>query len=249
MAQALKTPKSVAVVVYPNISMLELTGTYSILNGLKMAKYDVWITAENLEPVASDTPLRVAPHRRFSELPEPEILVVMGGSLPAVQVLGNSGVLKYVQTAAQHASVIMGVGTGSLVLAGSGLLQNRTAATHWAFAGLLELLGARFAREHVVEDGKIITTTGGTGGVDFGLKLVERLAGVTNARLLQLFAEYDPDPPYGGIDWSRIDANTSAHFTQHDLSALERAVSSDPRLLAVVQQWLAGLPVATVTLV
>jgi hypothetical protein len=37
------------------------------------------------------------------------------------------------------------------------------------------------------------------------LALVARLTDEATARMVQLAIEYDPHPPFGGIDWSRVD--------------------------------------------
>jgi hypothetical protein len=37
------------------------------------------------------------------------------------------------------------------------------------------------------------------------LHLVARLKGAASARLAQLATEYDPQPPFGSIDWSSVD--------------------------------------------
>jgi transcriptional regulator GlxA family with amidase domain len=234
-----KTGRTVAIVVYPNVSMLELTGMYSILNGLKMAKYTVWIVAEQMDPVASDTPLQIVPHKQFTDVPDPTVLVVMGGGLPSLPVMGNASVHQYVRAAAQQAEFVIGVGTGSVVLAAYGLLENRPAVTHWAFAGLLNALGARYERKHWLEDGKFITTIGGTGGMDMGLQFLARQAGEKNARLLQLFAEYDPDPPFGNLNWNAINEATDRNFSKGDLEIIKQAVSGDIRLITAVDTWFA----------
>jgi cyclohexyl-isocyanide hydratase len=48
----------------------------------------------------------------------------------------------------------------------------------------------------VVIDGKFISGGGVTAGVDFALKVVERLHGREMAEAIQLAVEYDPQPPF-----------------------------------------------------
>lgn len=243
MSDKIENRKSVGVVIFPGVSMLELTGTYSVLNGLRMAKYEVYMVAERKEPVASDTPLQVVPHKTFDELPKVDILVVMGGGLPALEVLGNPAVLNYISDTARSASTAIGIGAGSVALAACRLLQDRSATTHWAFAGLLNALGARYEYRRWVEDGKFITTAGGTGGMDLGLMLVARLAGEKNARILQLFAEYDPQPPFGGLDWHDMDASVTAPFSKQELNGLMQAVAHQADLQKAIQTWSEGAAV------
>jgi transcriptional regulator GlxA family with amidase domain len=83
---------------------------------------------------------------------------------------------------AAHArgAVLVGLCLGSFVLAAAGLLDNRAAATHWAYA---EDLAARYPAIQVkpddlyVDDGDIITSAGVAAGLDCCLHLLRRLCG------------------------------------------------------------------------
>jgi hypothetical protein len=52
-----------------------------------------------------------------------------------------------------------------------------------------------------VEDGKYLTTAGVSAGIDGGLHLAARLVGEDAAKLIQRGMEYQPEPPFGPIDW------------------------------------------------
>ena len=54
-------------------------------------------------------------------------------------------------------------------------------------------------------EGKVITAGGVSAGIDMALTLAAREAGEDEARALQLVIEYDPHPPFGGIDWDQVD--------------------------------------------
>jgi hypothetical protein len=41
--------------------------------------------------------------------------------------------------------------------------------------------------------------------MDMALQLVARLTSEQVAKQIQLLLEYDPQPPFGGIDWSEVD--------------------------------------------
>jgi transcriptional regulator GlxA family with amidase domain len=249
MAETKAAGKTVAILINPGVSMLELTGIYSTLNGLKMAKYDVWIVAESSAPLQSDTPLKVVPQKQFSEVPDPDILAVVGGGLSSLQEIGSNIMADYIFSASERAESIIGYGTGSLVLAACGLLKDRRAATHWAYAGLLEAFGARYSPDRWVDDGKLITTAGGTAGMDMNLRLLARIAGEKNARMLQLFAEYEPEPPFGGIDWSQVKRNGQAHFQPNELQAFTQSLAAsrsteagrNPDIIRVLLDWAEGI--------
>ena len=83
---------------------------------------------------------------------------------------------------AQHArgTVLCSIGCGAFLLAGAGLLNGRTATTHWIHA---DRLAERFPEIHVdrdkliIDDGDMITAGGVMAWVDLGLRLIYRWLG------------------------------------------------------------------------
>ena len=99
------------------------------------------------------------------------------------------------QTGAR-AKYVTSVCTGAFVLGVAGLLQGRRATTHWAYTGLLPLVGATYEKARVVRDGNVFTGGGVTAGIDFALTVAAELAGDEVAQRIQLSIEYDPAPPF-----------------------------------------------------
>jgi len=93
---------------------------------------------------------------------------------------------------AQHAggTVLGGVCVGSILLAESGLLDGRSATTHWTSA---KSFAARYPRiklnadKPIVDDGDLITTAGLMAWSELGLRLVDRLLGPSIATLTARF--------------------------------------------------------------
>jgi len=75
------------------------------------------------------------------------------------------------------ARYLTSVCTGSLILAGAGLLAGRRATTHWLAMDELGQLGATPVTDRVVFDGKYVTAAGVSSGIDMGLALAGRIAG------------------------------------------------------------------------
>ncbi|RKE40090.1 AraC family transcriptional regulator with amidase-like domain [Paraburkholderia sp. BL23I1N1] len=94
-------------------------------------------------------------------------------------------VLAFLRKAATRARRIAGICTGGFVLAEAGLLANRRATTHWAYA---REMTSRFPDIHVEEDriyivdGPIWTSAGMTAGLDLALGMVEKDLGADVAR-------------------------------------------------------------------
>jgi transcriptional regulator GlxA family with amidase domain len=157
--------------------------------------------------MATDTPLQIVPAKTFREVPHPFAVIVPGGGASTLEAMKNESILTYVRSAAETAAVVGSTGNGALILAAAGLLEGRRAAIHWAYRDLLESLGATYAQERWVEDGKFLTAAGGSGGIDMMLHLVAKLKSESRAKLTQLAIEYDPQPPFGGIDWTSVNSD------------------------------------------
>ena len=219
--------KVIALVLFPDITLLDLVGPLQVLKSLP-APYRTVVVGERKEPMATDVGLALTPERTFAEVPQPYAVVVPGGP-GSVAAMGNEAVQGYLRAAAPRAEVVGSVCTGGLVLAATGLLEGRRATTHWAYARELDQLGAHYVRERWVEDGKFITAGGVSAGIDMAIALAARLTDRATARRIQLGIEYDPHPPWGGIDWSLVGEKELARQRQ---GGTGRRLTDAPRLLA-----------------
>jgi hypothetical protein len=61
-----------------------------------------------------------------------------------------------------------------------------------------------------VEDGKFICSAGVSAGIDMALALTARLTDEQTSREVQYRQGYDPEPPFGGIDYERIGGQLGA---------------------------------------
>ncbi|MBK8025079.1 MAG: DJ-1/PfpI family protein [Chloroflexi bacterium] len=213
--------------VYPGLRLLDLVGSLSILMSLSMGGgYRPVVVAERAEVIPSDTPLKLIPPKTFGDVPRPDALIVVGGDGAAVDALDSEALRRYVQSAARTADFVASIGTGSLILGALGLLQGRRATTHWAYADALVRMGAVYERQPWVEDGPYITAAGVSAAVDMALHLTGKLVGESRARMTQLFAEYDPEPPFGGIAWAAVETRQQAPLTPQQ-EALLRTVFAE----------------------
>jgi transcriptional regulator GlxA family with amidase domain len=203
-----KEKQAIAVMIYPGLTALDLVGTLQALMLLNLrSPYRTIAVGARAEALETDTPLKVVPKRTFAEVPTPYGLIVPGG--PAALDAGHDdALLHYVQSAGATAELVFSIGTGALILAAAGLLAGRQATTHWAHAHQLEAFGVSYTRRRWVEDGKFITAAGTTAGIDAALHVVAKLTSKKMSRITQLIIEYDPQPPFGGIDWDRVDRET-----------------------------------------
>lgn len=222
--------KTIAFVLYPGLTPLDLVGPLQVVSGLAQLDpgFRAVVVAENAAPVHSDTPLAVAAGHTFDEIPEPDVVIVPGGTEATLAALADEKLLGRIRDAARTAEIVGSVCTGSLLLGAAGLLEGRRATTHWAMRHLLEKFGATPVAERWVQDGHVLTAAGVAAGIDMALHLVACLAGEQTARMVQLWIEYDPRPPFGGVDWSGVDIPSYRPFSD---SMLNAALSGHPELL------------------
>jgi transcriptional regulator GlxA family with amidase domain len=159
------------------------------------------VVGERIEPMDTDAGVQMVPDMTFQEVPHPYALVVPGGTQPTFKAMSNQAIRDYVRTAAETAEIVGSVCTGALILASVGLLEGRQATTHWACYRVLESFGARYQRKRWVEDGKFIMSAGVSAGIDMGLEFAARLTDEETAKKVQLWLDYDPQPPFGRLDY------------------------------------------------
>jgi cyclohexyl-isocyanide hydratase len=179
--------------VFPNLTQLDLTGPYEVLARLPGAETRLlWKT---LDPVRSEHGLTIVPDTTFADCPSLDLVLVPGGA-GIDPLLEDTEVLAFLRAAAAGARYVVGVCTGSLVLGAAGLLRGRRAGTHWMSRNLLRAFGAEPVAERVVVDGNIYTGGGVTAGIDVALTVAAEIAGRAAAEAIQLAIEYDPAPPF-----------------------------------------------------
>jgi transcriptional regulator GlxA family with amidase domain len=198
--------KTIAFVLYPELTPFDLVGPLQVMTSLSTFKpeFKTVVVAERLAPLATDIEVEMIADATFADVPQPDIIFIPGGVVGTLEAMRSATVLNYVRTAAESAEVVASVCTGALILASAGLLPDQPATTHWVAEGVLDNLGAHYRRRRWVDNGKVITAAGVSAGIDLALHLVERLTDLETMRKVQLDIEYDPQPPYGRIDWARL---------------------------------------------
>jgi putative intracellular protease/amidase len=126
-----KKNKTIAVVTYPGVALLDLVATKTVLDSLAMVgtRYRSVTVGERTEPIASNTLMRIIPEKRFEEVPDPFAIIVPGGGANALKAMGDERLINYLRFAEHTAELVSSVSTGSLILAAAGLLEGRQATT------------------------------------------------------------------------------------------------------------------------
>ncbi len=222
--------RTIAFVLYPGLTALDLVGPLTVTAGLSAhdPAYRTVVVAADLGLVSTDAPVQLGATATFDQVTNPYALVVPGGTEGTFAACADDRLLDWVRTASATAEVTASVCTGSLILGAAGLLEGRRATTHWGVLELLRKFGATPEPERWVEDGTFLTAAGVSAGIDMALHLARRLAGDEVARQIQLMIEYDPAPPLGGIDWTKADATSFGPAIEE---MLRTAWADSPELL------------------
>jgi transcriptional regulator GlxA family with amidase domain len=196
----------IAFMIYPGLTILDMVGPLQVLTALERfaPRYRTVVVGATREPVPTDIGVHMVPDHAFDEVPDPAIVLVPGGALPTIRAMNDPVIRDYVRKAAASADLVASVCTGSLILGAVGLLEGRDATTNWYYSGILQRLGATYRVRRWVEEGNLIMSAGVSAGIDMALYLVARLTDEATARKVQLAVDYDPQPPYGGIDYTAI---------------------------------------------
>jgi cyclohexyl-isocyanide hydratase len=167
-------PLRSGLLLFPNLTQLDLTGPYEVLARLPEA--ETLLLAKSLDPVRSEHGLTILPQVALADCPALDLVLVAGG--PGINpLLEDNAVLDFLRHVAAAARWVVGVCSGSLVLAAAGLLRGRRAATHWMPRELLRSFGAEPVKDRIVADGKFFTGGGVTAGSDVALAVAAAIAG------------------------------------------------------------------------
>jgi transcriptional regulator GlxA family with amidase domain len=185
----------IAIALYPGFTALDAIGPYQVFTNMPGA--ELVLVAEQYGRLDDDNGLlHFEIEHTLADVPRPDLLLVPGGVVTRRIAERGGPLVDWVREAHEHTTWTTSVCTGALVLGAAGVLQGKTATTHWCAADRLAGYGATSTEQRVVFDGKVVTAAGVSAGIDLALTLVGRLAGDEMAQAIQLGIEYDPQPPY-----------------------------------------------------
>ena len=222
-------PYQIGLLVFPDITQLDMTGPYEVF--IKFPDAKVHLIWKSLDPVTAVGGMQILPTTTFADCPQLDIVCVPGGAGMNPLLVDNE-TLSFIRHQATGAKYVTSVCTGSLVLGAAGLLKGKRATTHWMSHEMLAEFGAIPVQDRVVRDGNIFTGGGVTAGIDFALTLATEELGSDAAKKIQLGIEYDPAPPINAgspttADAELVEAVRSASSKRQDerLSLVQQAAA------------------------
>jgi transcriptional regulator GlxA family with amidase domain len=135
--------------------------------------YDFKVVAADPPPIRTVTGFTIDTPYRLDTLSQADTIIVPGWSDP--DLLPSAELVAALRQAYDRGARLVSICVGAFVLAATGLLDGRTATTHWAY---VDRFRERYPRVRLdpkvlyVDDGQILTSAGTAAGMDLCLYLV-----------------------------------------------------------------------------
>ncbi|QEM69252.1 DJ-1/PfpI family protein [Geobacter sp. FeAm09] len=193
--------KRVGIVLFDAVEVLDFCGPYEVFSAVRLdeakrrqepSPFELLLVAGNGDPVTASGGMRVVPDATFAACPRLDILVVPGG-WGTRRELDNPVMLQWLRERNAEVEILTSVCTGAMLLGRAGLLDGLRATTHWRS---LEWMRDSFPAvtveydQHVVADGRVVTSAGISAGIDMALTVVARYHGEPVARATARHMEY-----------------------------------------------------------
>ena len=180
-------------IIFDGMDQIDFTGPFEVL--ARIPNSTLHIGAKTTDPIIDTRGLKLLPEITLEEMPKLDVLHVPGG--PGQEALmEDEVVLEFIRKQAKDALYVFSVCTGSLICGAAGLLRGKRATTHWAALDVLPYLGATTLSDRIVIEGNYIFAGGVTSGIDGALHLAAALRGDAAAMQIQLYMQYQPEPPF-----------------------------------------------------
>jgi transcriptional regulator GlxA family with amidase domain len=187
LAASPKRPRvhRVVMLAYADAQVLDITGPLEVFartsrwlrdhRALRVPAYEIELVAPSAGAFATSGGLRLVAERSFRDVERIDTLLLAGG-IGYEAVTHNREVIRWIQRKARTVERVGSICTGAFVLAACGLLDHKSATTHWAYCDRLAraVPGCDVNADALyVRNGNIYTSAGVTAGMDMALAMVE----------------------------------------------------------------------------
>ena len=176
----------IAVLIFNGVPMFETSVPLSVFGmdrtSIGAPRFSLLPVAAEDGPLISTGGIQIRAPYQLDDLDDVGIVMVPSWRDPQEAVPEPS--LEAIRRAHADGAVVVGLCMGSFVIAATGLLDGRRAATHWSYA---TALAARYPNVRVdpsvlfVDDGDVITSAATAAGLDACFHIVRRFWGVKAA--------------------------------------------------------------------
>jgi transcriptional regulator GlxA family with amidase domain len=194
--------RNVGIFLFDDVEVLDFAGPFEVFSTASRVKlrlepggpepFRVFTVARKSRGVIARGGLLVTPYDDFENHDSIDVLLIPGGIVTTE--LERPEVISWIAKVAQKADITASVCTGAFLLAKAGLLDGKSATTHWEdIAALQDMFPKVTVKENTrwVDEGNIVTAAGISAGIDMSLHLVARLEGEALARKTARQMEFD----------------------------------------------------------
>jgi transcriptional regulator GlxA family with amidase domain len=167
--------RQIRFLIYPGFDLLDLSGPLAVFHHAELIKpgsYNLQVTSMTGGEIESSSGIRVSSERAVRE--SVDTVIIIGGLFNGA--LASTALIDYIRKLPSTSRRATSVCTGAFLLAEAGLLNEKSATTHWLHTPDFK---ERYPLVHVEEDcifindSNIWTSAGVTAGIDLSLTLVE----------------------------------------------------------------------------
>lgn len=180
----------VGVLLYPAYETLDVFGPIELFSFLQ--EFEVVTVAEKSGVVTNAQGVRTEVDYSFADCPKLNILLVPGG-MGTLNELKNEKLLQFIRDRHAESDITASVCSGSALLAKAGVLDGHKATSNKLYFDLAQMQSEKvewIKKARWVDDGKVVTSSGVSAGMDMTLHLIGRLYGEERALKAARQAEY-----------------------------------------------------------
>jgi transcriptional regulator GlxA family with amidase domain len=200
-ANAQYKTKNVAVFVYDGVDILDIGAPGEILSSIMVSDenkfvskaFNVYLVSLDNKDLTGKDFMKIRPAYTIYDCPDPDIVVVPGGKIDPL--LSNFKFMRWLKYVSLRADKIMGVGSGVMALASSGILDGKQTVINNDFHDV-------FLREYpnveiihhnsFIDSNGIISTVGSANTIEATLQLVSDVIGPASAIAAAKYINYLP---------------------------------------------------------
>jgi transcriptional regulator GlxA family with amidase domain len=186
-----------AILLFDEVEVLDFAGPFEVFSVCgrrsQLEPFRVTTVSERGQSIRARNGLVVTPTHSFASCPPIDILLIPGG-FGTRREMRNPVVLEWVAKHGRGCELLLSVCTGALILGSAGLLDGLSATTHhMAFPELRAAAPHTAIHEdaRIVDNGRVILSSGVSAGIDMALHVVAHLHGDDLARETARYMEYE----------------------------------------------------------
>lgn len=189
---------NIAVLAYDGVVLQDFAGPIEVFSKAKRLtknKYNIFTVALNKKVISTENNLvKITPDYSISMMPKVDYLIIPGSSMGIINsMVEDKTIYSFLKEVDKTNTKIVSVCTASYLLASTGVLDNKRATTHFFVA---DDFSKEFNKINLVKDvrfvdeGKYITSSGVTSGIDVALHIVEQNSGIKIRNMISRALQY-----------------------------------------------------------